>query len=192
MTSENAEQYVAMMKRDWDERARQDAKWYINTLRRQQSEEEFDQTGRVEVQRLVWADLALLTCGRDPHALRVLEIGCGAGRMTRHLAATFGEVVGVDVSGEMISQARERLSGIENVRLQETNGIDFANFPDGHFDLILSVYVFQHVPSANVIESIILDAWRVLAPGGVFKFQTNGITASEFEPAENNTWSGAL
>src|SRR5262244_981862 len=166
MTSEKIEQFVAVMKRDWDERARQDAKWYINTLRRQQSEAEFDQTGVVEVDRLVLADLPLLVRGRNPRALRLLEIGCGAGRMTRHLAETFGEVVGIDVSGEMIRQARERLAGIENVQLYETNGFDFANFPDGHFDLILSIYVFQHVPSIDVIESNILAAWRGLAPGG--------------------------
>src|SRR5262249_52891321 len=81
--------------------------------------------------------------------------------------------------------------GIENVQLYETNGFDFANFPDGHFDLILSIYVFQHVPSIDVIESNILDAWRVLAPGGIFKFQTSGITSYELEQVEKNTWSGA-
>src|SRR5262249_45620433 len=64
-------------------------------------------------------------------------------------------------------------------------------FQDDHFDLILSIYVFQHVPSVDVIESNILDAWRVLAPGGIFKFQTSGITSSEFEQVEKNTWSGA-
>ena len=179
------------MKRDWDERARQDAMWYINTLRRGQSEEEFDRTGAVEVERLVLADLPLLSGGRDPRNLRMLEIGCGVGRMTKHLANVFGEVVGVDVSGEMIRQARERLAGLANVRLHETNGVDFAVLPREHFDLILSAYVFQHVPSAKVIASNLREAWRVLAPGGMFKFQTSGITAEEFERADKDTWSGA-
>jgi SAM-dependent methyltransferase len=191
MTNSLAERFAGVMKQDWDARAREDACWYINTLRRRQSEEEFDRTGAVEVERLVAADLRLLARGRDPRHLRLLEIGCGAGRMTRHLAALFGAVTGIDVSGEMIRQARERLRDAPNVQLHETNGVDFANFPDGSFDLILSAYVFQHVPDAEVIASNVSEAWRVLAPGGVFKFQTSGVTAADFETVEKNTWSGA-
>lgn len=195
MSSSNRQQdlqdFAYLMKHDWDDRARQDAKWFINTLRFQQTDDEFDQTGAFEVGRLLMVDLPLLTGKRDPGSLRVLEIGCGAGRMTKHLAKIFGEVVGVDVSGEMIRQARERLAGIENVQLHETSGVDFAVLPDQHFDLILSAYVFQHVPSADVIQSNLEDAWRVLTPGGVFRFQTNAITAFNFDSVEKDTWTGA-
>lgn len=185
------EDLAQAMKRDWDERAREDARWYINTLRHRQSDAEFDQTGVIEVDRLVRADLPLLTGGRDAARLRVLEIGCGAGRMTRHLSGIFASVTGIDVSGEMIRQARERLAGIANVKLHETNGVDLSLFGDGAFDLILSAYVFQHVPSVEVIASNVREAWRVLAPGGVFKFQTSAVAAPEFERAEKDTWSGA-
>lgn len=185
------QEFSYLMKHDWDDRARQDAKWFINTLRFHQSEEDFDQTGAFEVDRLVQVDLSLLTNNRDPKKLRVLEIGCGAGRMTKHLAAMFGEVVGVDVSGEMIGQARQRLTALANVQLYETSGLDFSELPDQHFDLILSAYVFQHVPSAEVIQSNLNDAWRVLKPGGVFRFQTNAITAFDFEELEKDTWTGA-
>src|SRR5262245_24298100 len=140
------QEFSFLMKHDWDDRARHDSKWFINTLRFQQTDEEFDETGAFEVNRLVKVDLPLLTQGRAPKSLRVLEIGCGAGRMTKHLAELFGEVVGVDVSGEMISQARERLQEAGNVQLHETSGVDFTMLPDEHFDLILSAYVFQHVP----------------------------------------------
>ena len=44
--------------------------------------------------------------GKDPKQMRVLEIGCGAGRVTRALASVFGEVYAVDISGEMVRQAR--------------------------------------------------------------------------------------
>ncbi|QQS46892.1 MAG: class I SAM-dependent methyltransferase [Acidobacteriota bacterium] len=180
-----------LMKRDWNDRAREDARWFINSLRVRQTDEEFDETGRIEVERLVLADLELLTGGRDPQSLNLLEIGCGAGRMTRHLAGIFGRVAGVDVSGEMIRQAGERLQGIENVSLQETSGFDFSEFPDESFDLILSAYVFQHVPSVEVIESNLRDAWRVLKPGGMLRFQTNAIARSEFAQVEKDTWVGA-
>ena len=183
--------FAYLMKHEWDDRARQDARWFINTLRFQQTEEEFDQTGAFEVQRLVMADLSLLTGGRDPKTLRVLEIGCGAGRMTKHLAAVFGQVVGVDVSGEMIRQARERLAAADNIVLHETSGVDFPVLADESFDLVLSAYVFQHVPSATVIRSNLDDGWRVLKPGGAFRFQTNAITAFDFGDLDKDTWTGA-
>ncbi len=195
MSSQNPQQelqeFAFLMKHDWDDRARQDAKWFINTLRFQQTDAEFDETGAFEVNRLVAVDLPMLTGGRDPKSLRVLEIGCGAGRMTRHLANLFGEVMGVDVSGEMVRQARERLAGIGNAQFHETSGVDFAALPDEHFDLILSAYVFQHVPSAAVIQSNLEDAWRVLKPGGAIRFQTNAITAFDFDSVEKDTWTGA-
>ncbi|MFN0109845.1 MAG: class I SAM-dependent methyltransferase [Blastocatellia bacterium] len=194
LTTEQAQQpqdFSSLMKDEWDDRARQDAKWFINTLRLQQSEEEFDQTGAFEVHRLVMVDLPLVTGRRDPKTLRVLEIGCGAGRMTKHLATFFGEVTGVDVSGEMIRQARERLAGFANVQLHETTGVDFPMLADESFDLILSAYVFQHVPSAAVIRSNLDDGWRTLKPGGVFRFQTNAITALGLGSLEKDTWTGA-
>ncbi|HWQ33935.1 MAG TPA: class I SAM-dependent methyltransferase [Blastocatellia bacterium] len=180
-----------VMKRDWNERARENAKWYITTVSLEQSEEDFDATGRAEVQNWLLAELPLILQGREARQLRVLEIGCGIGRMTRHLAEVFGEVTAVDVSGEMISRARERLAGLNNVRLLETSGVDFRPLPDDYFDLAFSVYVFQHVPDAEVIRSCITDAFRTIRPGGLLKFHTNGITVADYEQVEKDTWTGA-
>jgi len=179
------------MKRDWDDRARQDAKWFINPLAFQQTDAEFDDTGASAVKRLLMDDLDLLSPGRDPLSLRVLELGCGIGRMTKSLAAAFGEVYATDVSGEMIRQAQQRLAGQSNVQLFETSGYDFADLPDEYFDLIFSAFVFQHVPSADIISSSLRDAYRTLKTGGAFKFETNSITSFDFEEIEKDTWLGA-
>lgn len=178
------------MKRDWDNRARENAKWYINTVKKVQSDDEFDSTGKPEVQNFVLADPVLGKVG-DPKRLRLLEIGCGIGRMTKHLAEAFGEVHATDVSAEMIAQARERLRAYPNVFLYETNGIDFAALPDDYFDVIFSVYVFQHVPDVSVVHSNIRDACRVLKPGGLFKFQVCGIDHEAYARMPKDTWTGA-
>jgi ubiquinone/menaquinone biosynthesis C-methylase UbiE len=178
------------MKEDWNARARQNARWFINTAHDRQAENEFDQTGRIEVQNLVRADLALLTQRRDPHHLRLLEIGCGIGRMTRPLAEIFGEVYAIDVSGEMIVRGRRRLGDCTNVIFSETNGVDFHLFADRFFDVIFCAYVYQHVPMADVIRANLTDAYRVLRPGGVFKFQTNGVTNEIFRGLTKDTWMG--
>src|SRR5262245_43722097 len=100
--------FTEAMKRDWDTRARENAKWYIHTVKKDQTDDEFHATAGPEVTNLVLA-APVFTAGRDLKRLRLLEIGCGIGRMTRHLADAFGEVHATDVSAEMIAQARERM-----------------------------------------------------------------------------------
>lgn len=179
------------MKRDWDERARHDAKWFIYPRDFLLSDEQFDETGACEVKRLLCDDLDLLANGRDPSTLSLLELGCGIGRMTKHLAQIFGNVQAVDVSGEMIRQARERLADSSHVQFYETNGIDLSGLADESVDLVFSAFVLQHVPSAEVIASLLRDAYRVLRVGGAIKFQTNSLITFDFEEMEKDTWMGA-
>ena len=181
---------LAQMKEDWNRRALENARWYINTLRLDQSEEEFDGSGREGVEQWIVPEIELLTQRADPKRLRFLEIGCGIGRMTRHLAALFGEVHATDVSGEMIDRARQRLADLPNVHLYETSGGDVAPLPDEFFDIAYSIFVFQHVPTQEAIRSTLVDAWRTLRPGGLLRFQTNGVTADSFRSAAKDTWVG--
>ncbi len=48
----------------------------------------------------------------DPKQMRIIEIGCGAGRLTQALSKFFGEVHALDVSGEMVRQAKAALWAI--------------------------------------------------------------------------------
>ncbi len=186
-----ASDFAEVMKRDWNQRAEENSKWFINTVRLDQTEDEFDSTGLSEIDALILPELVLMTGGRDPRELRFLEIGCGIGRMTKHLAGIFGEVHSTDVSGEMIRQARQRLGHLSNVHLHETSGVDFAALPSDYFDVAFSAYVFQHVPDKSVIESNIRDAYRVIKPGGIVRVHTNGVEAESYAEAEKNTWAGA-
>ncbi|MBO0800105.1 MAG: hypothetical protein J2P31_14890, partial [Blastocatellia bacterium] len=77
-------QYFALeMRRDWDERAQRNAKWFINPYKLEQSEAEFDETGRRDVKAAILDKLDQMAPNRDPRQLRLLEIGCGIGRMTK-------------------------------------------------------------------------------------------------------------
>lgn len=186
-----AHDVVSAMKNDWNARARENPRWYINTVKRTQSDQEFDEGGVREVEGLVVADLPFLTRGRDPRSLRLLEIGCGLGRMTRALAAHFGEVHATDVSGQMIRRARQRLNDLSNVCLYETSGLDCRPLADQSVDLVISAYVFQHVPTTEAIRSNIVDAFRVLKPGGMMKIQTMDFSSEEFARLKKDTWAGA-
>jgi len=181
---------LGQMKDDWNRRAVENACWYINTLRLDQTEEEFDRSGVEAVAQWILPELELLTQCAEPKTLSLLEIGCGIGRMTRPLAAIFGEVHSTDVSGEMVERARTRLADLDNVTFYETSGIDVGPLPDEYFDIIYSIFVFQHVPTKAAIRSTLIDAWRVLKPGGLLRFQTNGVTAESFLTAPKNSWVG--
>jgi SAM-dependent methyltransferase len=92
-----------------------------------------------------------------------VEIGCGAGRLTAHLAQFFKSVHGVDVSTDMIEYARARVPS--NVSLHVTGGLEIP-LPDGSANAVFSAHVLQHLSGRDAALSYIREMHRVLAPGG--------------------------
>ncbi|MBI4877441.1 MAG: methyltransferase domain-containing protein [Acidobacteria bacterium] len=177
------------MQRDWDARARENARHYVNTARDDWTDEEFFRSGEQTVQEEILTDMTNICQGILPRRMRVIEIGCGTGRVTRALAQVFGEVHAVDVSGEMIRQAREGLADCPNVFLYRNNGTDLSVLPAGlPFDFAFSSIVFQHIPSREVIENYVREVHRLLRPGALFKFQVQGDTNTVSAPED--TWIG--
>lgn len=176
------------MQREWDERARANARYYVNTARTDWTDEEFFQSGERTVAEEILTDMINICQGREPSQMRVLEIGCGAGRVTRALANLFGEVHAVDVSGEMVAQARQALQGHPNAHIYQNNGMDLSVVPALSFDFAFSTIVFQHIPSREVIENYVREIHRLLRPGALFKFQVQGDVTVRSTP--DDTWLG--
>ena len=187
------------MRRDWDQRARENARYYVVTGQQQWSDEEFYKSGQVTLQEDILNDLPNICQGRDPKDMRVLEIGCGTGRVTRALAGVFGQVYAVDISPRMVCQARRAVDGFPNVRVFRNNGMDLApvrqhwwnRFGLGaklQIDFAFSCIVFQHIPSRAIIENYVREVNRLLRPGALFKFQVQGSSLVEAEP--DSTWVG--
>jgi SAM-dependent methyltransferase len=181
---------AAQMKRDWDQRALQDAEQFVYSRKPGSNEMDFSSSGRANYDQLVRPYLPVLLNGASPRDCRVLEIGCGVGRMTRWFAEDFGEVHGIDIAPEMITQARDRLAAYPNVTLHAGSGFDLQPLPDAYFDLAFSYIVFQHIPSAAVIRNYVHEAARVLKPLGAFKFQVNGDQSAAYRAHVRDTWQG--
>src|SRR5580698_1266253 len=115
-------QQVHRMRRDWDRRALENARYYVATGKQEWSDEEFFASGEQEVREQIFSDLANICQGRDPREMKVLEIGCGAGRMTRALAQFFGSVYAVDISLHMVKQAKAAVSEFRNAHIFCNNG----------------------------------------------------------------------
>lgn len=182
------EEQLARMRSDWDERARQNARYYVNTACTNWTDEEFFLSGRRTVQEEILTDMINICQGRDPRQMKVLEIGCGTGRVTRALCELFGDVYGVDVSGEMVEQARRALADCPNAHLYQNNGKDLSVLGDLVIDFAFSSIVFQHIPSREVIESYVREVHRLLRPGALFKFQVQGDPSTISTPED--TWIG--
>jgi protein-L-isoaspartate O-methyltransferase len=124
MAGQDLSGQLEKMQREWDERARENARFYVNTERQDWTDAEFFESGERTVSEEILTDMINICQGKDPKTMRVLEIGCGAGRVTRALARIFGEVYGVDISGEMVRQARAALSDMPHVHILQNSGKD--------------------------------------------------------------------
>jgi len=188
MSEINLEQQLEKMRRDWDDRARENARYYVDTARQDWTDEEFFQSGERTVAEEIRTDMINICQGKDPSTMRVLEIGCGAGRVTRALARLFGEVHAVDVSGEMVRLARAAVEGYPKAFVYQNNGTDLTAVPSLPFDFAFSTIVFQHIPSREVIENYVREVNRLLRPGALFKFQVQGDSSLTTNPED--TWLG--
>jgi ubiquinone/menaquinone biosynthesis C-methylase UbiE len=179
---------LGRMQREWDARALENARFYVNTANENWTDEEFFASGRQTVKEEVLTDMINICQGKDPRQMTVLEIGCGVGRVTRALAEVFGTVHGVDVSGEMVRQAKQANAAIPNAHFWQNNGTDLSVLGDVVIDFAFTSIVFQHIPSREVIQKYVCEVHRLLRPGGLFKFQVQGDATLATEA--NDTWLG--
>jgi len=100
---------------------------------------------------------------------RVLDLGCGAGWATRLLARLVGEgpeghgqVVGIDISDEMIRRARAASRDFDNVMFA-VGSADKIPWEENFFDKVLSVESFYYYPDQ---DRALHELFRVLAPRG--------------------------
>lgn len=92
-----------------------------------------------------------------------LEIGCGAGRITKQLATSFQKVFAVDVSEEMIDRARKAVAA--NVEFTVIDGIHLPQ-PDASIKAVFSAHVLQHLDNCSVGYAYFREFYRVLDFGG--------------------------
>lgn len=179
--------YSEKMRQDWDDRASRNAKHYIADGLPEWNEAEFYASGETTVAQDILTDMGNVCMGRDPKTLRVFELGCGAGRVTRALSGVFGEVVGADISAHMVGLARKALESRPNASVVHIDGLSLGNVP-GQFDFAYSCCVFHHISSYDVITGLVREVGRLLRPGSLFKFEVQG--CEKVKPESGDTWLG--
>lgn len=99
---------------------------------------------------------------------RILQIGCGIGRLEVALAPHVREAHGIDVAPRMIEVARRRCAGLANVTLTVSDGHDLQAFGDARFELVHAIDSFPYLVQSGMalVERHVQEAARVLVPGG--------------------------
>jgi SAM-dependent methyltransferase len=101
---------------------------------------------------------------------RVLDFGCGVGRLVVPFARVAADVVGMDVSEGMLAEARRNCdaAGLDNVMLVLSD--DTLSAVEGEFDLVHSVIVLQHIEPRRG-RDLFGQLVKRIAPGGAGAIQ---------------------
>jgi SAM-dependent methyltransferase len=109
---------------------------------------------------------------------RVLDVGCGPGHVALHLASLGADVVGLDLSPEMIRVARERAPQLTFVE----GDLMSPPFERGSFAAVVAMYALVHVPRGGLVAPLV--ALRgALAPGGLLLLSLH-VGDEVLEPSE--------
>ena len=105
-------------------------------------------------------------CDLDKAPENIIDVGCGIGGSTLHLAQKFGsQATGITLSPVQASRAKERATeaGLDNhVRFEVANALEMP-FADNTFDLVWSLESGEHMPDKT---KFLAECYRVLKPGG--------------------------
>jgi len=116
---------------------------------------------------LNWSEYYPHWCRYGVNPKSCLEIGCGAGRITRQLVRCFGSVYGIDISSDMLRIAQDNVTGAKFL-LSGGMGIPL---PDASVSAVFSSEVFRHFDRRDIALSYFREIHRVLFPQGTFMVQ---------------------
>jgi SAM-dependent methyltransferase len=155
-------------RREWDELARLDPMWAVISAPERRfgrwDADEFFATGEREVAALLARGRELGVPAQEEDAL---EFGCGLGRVTRALAKRYRRAVGVDISTQMLDQARRLNAGVANIDFVHNDAGDLSVLGNRRFDLVYSRHVLQHLPTHDLVARSIREMVLRLRPDGL-------------------------
>lgn len=93
---------------------------------------------------------------------RILDLACGQGFFSAHLAASGAQIMGVDISAELIATAKKKIR-VPNVVFEVSSAHKLGFLKDKSFDTVISVLATQNIKE---LDETFAECQRVLKPGG--------------------------
>jgi len=175
MNSEQLKQMFERIQKKWDYLASTEPYWGVITQHQNymaefsKHSEQFYMTGKNTCETFL---STMRRSGVNPKHLNVcLEIGCGVGRVTRHLADSFDKIIAVDISSKYIEIAKTYLDekNLQNIEMKHLNNLhQLLELPQ--VDAIFSLMTLQHNPPP-ITSWMISTLLSLLRPNGVAYFQ---------------------
>ncbi len=96
---------------------------------------------------------------------KVLDLGCGNGRLLEIMKNKKIDYFGVDVSQELINIAKENYIG-DQIQFDKISDSSSLSFPDDFFNVIFSIAVFHHFPKSYSLR-VAKEIFRTTKFGGI-------------------------
>ncbi len=132
---------------------------------------------------------------------RALDIGCGVGLLSRHLAATADNVLGIDIASRAVAQACEANADLPHIRFTQGDVLDLPDSLDDGFDLVVLADTLYYLPpplTDATLKHVALRVGRLLRPGGVCLLANHYFTGADADSRLSRrihrafAWSPAL
>jgi ubiquinone/menaquinone biosynthesis C-methylase UbiE len=115
-------------------------------------------------------EVILLVRHREDFSGRVIELGCGAGRVAGYLVELAEEAHGLDISEQMVSESARRYPKGNFV---QGDIREMPMFEDDYFDAVFAGYNVIDVFDDEDRRASLREARRLLKPGGLYVFSTH-------------------
>ena len=161
----------------WNQMGEEEPHWSVITDEKYLSKnisrnrKEFFESGKESIEMLKCVLLSIGVSKEDFQNQSVIELGCGLGRLTLHLANNFKNVLGLDISPSHLQQCTHSMSEfkVENVELSLVQNLDDLDFKKD-FDIFYSIITLQHNPPPAQL-ALLAGGLQSLKLGGIFYFQ---------------------
>lgn len=134
-----------------------------------------DLVKRYATRNLRPAEVMLLVRYREALAGRVLELGCGAGRLTGYLAQLADSLHAIDVSHAMAVRCRQLYPA---VTVEERDLRDLSPLAAGSFDVVVAPFNVLDVLDDADRRRVLDQTWRILSPGGLLMMSSHNRAAA--------------
>jgi len=159
-------------KKIWEQLGVEDPLWAVVSSDKQQGgkwdRNEFFETGEKDVAR--YHEILRKSLGYGTRLGRLLDFGCGVGRLTLAWSQRAEEVVGIDVSAPMIELAKSNLHDVPNAQVLLNDSTTLSQFTSDSFDVITSHICLQHIPQ-QFTPTYIAEFGRICRSRGAVIFQ---------------------
>ena len=119
----------------------------------------------------------------ERHYRHAVDLGCGLGLLSQHLAGRAGAVLGIDVASAALCHARLRAEGISNLSFVQGDVLDLAAGLNGSFDLVVVADTLYYLSplSDELLATLSARFADLLAPGGICVLANHFFFAADAE-----------